>query len=73
MEHIAAAEEKIVSDRIRRKLDEVNVAAQNQLQPIQDHVNFNLQVSSFQLFIQIKEPPLPESLIFPIWVFALSS
>ncbi|ONK77351.1 uncharacterized protein A4U43_C02F5630 [Asparagus officinalis] len=47
MEHIAAMEEKLVSDRLRKKLEEVNVAAQNQLQPIQDHVNFNLQKAYF--------------------------
>lgn len=44
MDHIAAAEEQIVSERLRRKLDEVNVAAQSQLSPIQDHINFTLQV-----------------------------
>jgi hypothetical protein len=44
MDHIAAAEEQIVSERLRRKLEEVNVAAQTQLSPIQDHINFTLQV-----------------------------
>lgn len=44
MDHIAAAEEQIVSERIRRKLEEVNAAAQSQLSPIQDHINFTLQV-----------------------------
>lgn len=47
MEHIAAVEERIVSDRLRRKLEEVNVAAREQLAPLQDHVNFTLQVSFF--------------------------
>lgn len=53
MDHIAAAEEQIVSERLRRKLEEVNVAAQSQLSPIQDHINFTLQVSfilNFSLF-----------------------
>lgn len=44
MDHIAAAEEQIVSERLRRKLEEVNEAAQAQLSPIQDHINFTLQV-----------------------------
>ncbi|KAH0464426.1 hypothetical protein IEQ34_007212 [Dendrobium chrysotoxum] len=44
MDRIAAMEERMVTDKIRRKLEEVNIAAQNQLQPIQDHVNFTLQV-----------------------------
>lgn len=44
MNHIAAAEEQIVSERIKQKLHEVNLAAQEHLSPIQDHVNFNLQV-----------------------------
>ncbi|KAG0460285.1 hypothetical protein HPP92_023413 [Vanilla planifolia] len=48
MDHIAAIEERIVTDKIRRKLEEVNIAAQNQLQPIQDHVNFSLQQAYFK-------------------------
>ncbi|KAG1331274.1 protein FAM136A [Cocos nucifera] len=48
MDHIAAVEERIVSDRLRRKLEEVNVVAQNQLSPIQDHVNFTLQQAYFK-------------------------
>ncbi|KAK8938234.1 hypothetical protein KSP40_PGU013180 [Platanthera guangdongensis] len=48
MNHIAAIEEQMVTDKIRRKLEEVNVAAQNQLQPIQDYVNFNLQRAYFK-------------------------
>ena len=49
MNHIAlaAAEEQIVSERIRQKLHEVNLAAQHNLAPIQDHVNFTLQVFFF--------------------------
>lgn len=45
MDHLAAMEERLVSDRLRRKLEDVNAAAQKQLSPIQDHVNFTLQVS----------------------------
>lgn len=45
MDHLAAMEERLVSDRLRRKLEDVNAAAQKQLSPVQDHVNFTLQVS----------------------------
>ncbi|KAJ4968382.1 hypothetical protein NE237_015083 [Protea cynaroides] len=48
MDHIAAAEERLVSERLRRKLNEVNVEAQNQLSGIQDHVNFTLQKAYFR-------------------------
>ncbi|KAJ4891419.1 hypothetical protein Rs2_31167 [Raphanus sativus] len=48
MDHIAAAEEQIASERLRRKLEEVNVAAQSQLSPIQDHINFTLQQAYFK-------------------------
>ncbi|KAF8103987.1 hypothetical protein N665_0181s0010 [Sinapis alba] len=48
MEHIAAAEEQIVTERIRRKLEEVNASAQSQLSPIQDHINFTLQQAYFK-------------------------
>uniref|UniRef100_A0A1J3G3M0 Protein FAM136A n=1 Tax=Noccaea caerulescens TaxID=107243 RepID=A0A1J3G3M0_NOCCA len=48
MDHIAAAEEQIVSERLRRKLEEVNVAAQAQLSPVQDHINFTLQQAYFK-------------------------
>ncbi|KAG7573265.1 hypothetical protein ISN44_As09g015720 [Arabidopsis suecica] len=48
MDHIAAAEEQIVSERLRRKLQEVNAAAQAQLSPIQDHINFTLQQAYFK-------------------------
>lgn len=44
MEAIAAAEERIVSERLKQKLNEVNTAAQSQLAGIQDHVQFTLQV-----------------------------
>ncbi|XP_009118575.1 protein FAM136A [Brassica rapa] len=48
MDHIAAAEEQIVTERLRRKLEEVNVSAQSQLSPIQDHINFTLQQAYFK-------------------------
>ncbi|KAK4754485.1 hypothetical protein SAY87_002589 [Trapa incisa] len=48
MNHIAAAEEQIVSDRLRRKLNEVNAAAQAHLSGVQDHVNFTLQQAYFK-------------------------
>ncbi|CAN8315586.1 unnamed protein product [Cochlearia groenlandica] len=48
MDHIAAAEEQIVSERLQRKLREVNEAAQSQLSPIQDHINFTLQQAYFK-------------------------
>ncbi|CAH8264402.1 unnamed protein product [Arabidopsis lyrata] len=48
MDHLAAAEEQIVSERLRRKLQEVNAAAQTQLSPIQDHINFTLQQAYFK-------------------------
>lgn len=51
MNHVAGMEEQIVSERMRRKLEEVNAAAQAHLAPVQDHVNFTLQVSSLFLFI----------------------
>lgn len=48
MNHIAAAEEQIVSERLRRKLNDVNSAAQTQLSGVQDHVNFTLQQAYFK-------------------------
>ncbi|CAD5166483.1 uncharacterized protein LOC135649476 [Musa acuminata AAA Group] len=48
MDHLAAMEERLVSDRLRRKLEDVNAAAQKQLSPIQDHVNFTLQQAYFK-------------------------
>ncbi|TKY49867.1 FAM136A protein [Spatholobus suberectus] len=48
MDHLAAAEEQIASQRLRQKLEEVNVAAQTNLAPVQDHVNFTLQKAYFK-------------------------
>lgn len=51
MNHVAAMEEQIVSERMRRKLEEVNAAAQAHLSPVQDHINFTLQVCSLSHFL----------------------
>ncbi|MBA0740543.1 hypothetical protein Gogos_013738 [Gossypium gossypioides] len=48
MDHIAAVEQQLVSERMRRKLNEVNIAAQAQLAPVQDHINFTLQQAYFK-------------------------
>ncbi|KAG2556543.1 hypothetical protein PVAP13_8NG202601 [Panicum virgatum] len=44
MDHLGAMEERVVTERIRQKLEEVNAAAQQQLAGVQDHVNFTMQV-----------------------------
>ncbi|GMY32736.1 protein FAM136A-like [Fagus crenata] len=43
MDHLAAAEERLVSERVQQKLHDINIAAKEHLSPIQDHVNFTLQ------------------------------
>ncbi|KAK3204249.1 hypothetical protein Dsin_018295 [Dipteronia sinensis] len=48
MNHLAAIEEQIVSERMRKKLDDVNKAAQSHLSPVQDHINFTLQKAYFK-------------------------
>ncbi|KAL4561221.1 hypothetical protein LXL04_033384 [Taraxacum kok-saghyz] len=48
MDHIAAAEERIVTEKLRQKLNDVNNAAQSQLAVAQDHVNFTLQKAYFR-------------------------
>ncbi|KAF7085560.1 hypothetical protein CFC21_088973 [Triticum aestivum] len=48
MDHVSSMEERIVADRIRKKLEEVNVAAQKHLEGVQDHVNFTLQKEYFK-------------------------
>ncbi|KAE8077070.1 hypothetical protein FH972_015673 [Carpinus fangiana] len=48
MDHIAAAEERIASERVQQKLHQVNLAAKEHLSPIQDHVNFTLQQAYFK-------------------------
>ena len=44
MDRAAAGDERVVSERMRRMLEDVNVRAREQLAPIQDHVEFTLQV-----------------------------
>ena len=62
MDHIASVEQQLVSERMRKKLNEVNMAAQAQLAPVQDHINFTLQVSlSFY-------PNLKSLLVYLTWV-----
>ncbi|XP_051118143.1 uncharacterized protein LOC127242602 [Andrographis paniculata] len=48
MDHIAAAEERLVNERMRQKLNEVNAAAQSHLAGVQDHINFTLQKAYFK-------------------------
>ncbi|KVI00408.1 protein FAM136A-like [Cynara cardunculus var. scolymus] len=48
MNHIDAAEERIVTEKLRQKLNDVNSAAQSQLAVVQDHVNFTLQKAYFK-------------------------
>ncbi|KNA17387.1 hypothetical protein SOVF_080120 [Spinacia oleracea] len=48
MNHIANAEEQIVTERLKRKLNEVNSSAQSQLSGVQDHINFTLQQAYFK-------------------------
>lgn len=43
--HQGSDEERIVSERLRNMMNQVNLAAQTQLAGVQDHVNFTLQVS----------------------------
>ncbi|KAL3835103.1 hypothetical protein ACJIZ3_009839 [Penstemon smallii] len=47
-DHIAAAEERLVSERMRQKLNEVNLAAQSHLSGVQHHINFTLQQAYFK-------------------------
>ncbi|KAK7334489.1 hypothetical protein VNO80_26246 [Phaseolus coccineus] len=48
MDHYEANEEQLASQRMRQKLEEVNVAAQTNLAPVQDYVNFTLQKAYFK-------------------------
>ncbi|RZC23601.1 hypothetical protein D0Y65_003087, partial [Glycine soja] len=48
MDHFAAHEEQLASQRMRQKLEEVNVAAQTNLAPVQDYVNYTLQKAYFK-------------------------
>ncbi|CAE5956647.1 unnamed protein product [Arabidopsis arenosa] len=48
MDHKAVAEEQIVLERIRRKIEEVNGSNQSQLSPIQEHISFTLLQAYFK-------------------------
>ncbi|CAN1253480.1 Protein FAM136A [Linum perenne] len=52
MDHIEAAQQAAlqqqISERLKRKLDQVNSAAQSQLAPVQHHINFTLQQAYFK-------------------------
>lgn len=48
MDHFAAHEEQLASLRMRQKFEEVNVAAQTNLAPVQDYVNYTLQKAYFK-------------------------
>jgi len=48
------AEEKMVRERIRKKVNEVSSASQSLLSPVQDHINFTLQVRLF-LSLSLKQ------------------
>ncbi|XP_073126885.1 uncharacterized protein [Henckelia pumila] len=48
MDYIAAAEERLVNERLRQKLNEVNTAAQSHLSGVQDHIEFTLQQAYFK-------------------------
>ncbi|KAL5204423.1 hypothetical protein ABZP36_009294 [Zizania latifolia] len=48
MDHVGSVEETVVTERIRRKLEEVNAAAQKHLAGVQDHVNFTMQQAYFR-------------------------
>ncbi|KAG7645221.1 hypothetical protein AtNW77_Chr1g0005471 [Arabidopsis thaliana] len=44
MDRMAVAEEQIVLERVRRKIEEVNASGQSQLSPIQEHISFTLLI-----------------------------
>ncbi|EFH65821.1 predicted protein, partial [Arabidopsis lyrata subsp. lyrata] len=46
VDHKAVAEEQIVLERIRRKIEEVNASGQSQLSPIQEHISFTLLIDA---------------------------
>ncbi|CAN0923054.1 Protein FAM136A [Linum grandiflorum] len=52
MDHIAsaqqAAQQQQISERLKRKLEQVSSAAQSQLSPVQHHINFTLQKAYFK-------------------------
>ncbi|EPS62009.1 hypothetical protein M569_12783, partial [Genlisea aurea] len=48
MDQISAAEERLFNEKLRRKLNEVNAAAQLHLSDVNDHINFTLQKAYFK-------------------------
>lgn len=48
MDHIAAAQERLMQERLKHKLDQVNSAVQTQLSQVHHHVNFTLQKAYFK-------------------------
>ncbi|KAL8104460.1 uncharacterized protein LOC141676899 [Apium graveolens] len=48
MDHRAAAQERLMQERLKHKLDQVNSAVQSQLSQVHDHVNFTLQKAYFK-------------------------
>ncbi|KAK2996415.1 hypothetical protein RJ639_026418 [Escallonia herrerae] len=48
MDHIAAAQQQLLQERLMQKLNEVNTAAQTHLAGVQDHINFTLQQAYFK-------------------------
>jgi hypothetical protein len=61
MDPSGAMEERVVTDRIRRKLEEVNAAAQQQLAGVQDHVNFTMQVKVRSAILGFRRLKIPFS------------
>ncbi|XP_010457667.1 PREDICTED: protein FAM136A-like [Camelina sativa] len=55
MDHKAVAEEQIVLERIRRKIEEVKAAGLSQLSPIQEHISFTLQVYIYILTNELQQ------------------
>ncbi|RZC09602.1 hypothetical protein D0Y65_016097 [Glycine soja] len=48
MDHFAAHEEQLASQRMRQKLEEVNVAAQTNFVPVQSHLHYIVQKTYFK-------------------------
>ncbi|KAI3980517.1 hypothetical protein MKX01_028353 [Papaver californicum] len=46
--HLTATEERLVSEKLKQKINDVNTAAHNQLSVVTDHVNFTLQQGYFK-------------------------
>ncbi|XP_031124048.1 protein FAM136A-like [Ipomoea triloba] len=48
MDHLADAEEQLVAEIMRQKLNEITAATEAQLSGVKDHVNFTLQQAYFK-------------------------